>query len=91
MFFEAVHFKHGGFFDAPFPGYIRLVYGSLFSWGEVGANRCISLSIYHLALRKSSICLPFREDRHIYFTALPRLKVICSVISIHSTPEGCVV
>src|ERR1700730_3082192 len=52
----------------------------------------ISLSRYHLAFSKSSICLLliklFSPARQMYFIAFPRQKLKCSATIIHSTPEG---
>jgi hypothetical protein len=52
----------------------------------------ISRLMYHADFFRSSIgSSDFRPARQMYFTALPALKVMCSVIVMHSTPDGCAV
>src|SRR5262252_833830 len=53
------------------------------------SSRAISRSRYQRAFLRSSSPGPFSPARQTYLTTLPRQKFMCSVISMHSTPEGC--
>jgi len=52
-------------------------------------SRMISRSRYHWAFCRSSTISFFFPARQMYAKAVPRLKVKCSTMSIHSTPLGC--
>jgi hypothetical protein len=52
------------------------------------SSRSISRSMYQRAFFKSCTGSPFSPARHRYFMALPRQKFMCSVIWMHSTPDG---
>ena len=53
-------------------------------------SRSISRLTYQAAFsRSTSAASDFRPDRQMYLTAFPRLKFICSVTVMHSTPDGC--
>lgn len=56
--------------------------------GVARSRLSISRSRYQRAFFRSSIALAFRSARQIYLTAFPRLKPMCSVIVMHSTPDG---
>jgi hypothetical protein len=36
---------------------------------------------------EGNLALPFSSARQMYFSALPRLKPMCSVICMHSIPD----
>jgi len=52
-------------------------------------SRMISRSRYHWAFLRSSTISFFFPARQMYAKAVPRLKVKCSTMSMHSTPDGC--
>src|SRR4051812_15625577 len=58
-------------------------------FADISSKRATSRLKYQTAFCRSVIgSSAFSPARQIYFTALPRLKFICSVTVMHSTPDG---
>ena len=56
------------------------------SHASLAWRRVISRSRYHRAFSRSSMVFPFSSALQMYFTALPRQKLMCSVTVMHYSP-----